>query len=110
MKDLLDLLIDLIEKDKIDIYDIPISSITSKFINEIEKFEKDKENLSEFILLASTLIEIKGLMLLPKESLDEDPRINLTIMIEEYQNLKYFQKNSMNILKRPLYQEQKIGK
>lgn len=88
----LDLLIDLIEKDKIDIYDIPISSITSKFINEIEKFEKDKENLSEFILLASTLIEIKGLMLLPKESLDEDPRINLTIMIEEYQNLKYFQK------------------
>lgn len=100
----LDLLIDLIEKDKIDIYDIPISSITSKFINEIGKFEKDKENLSEFILLASTLIEIKGLMLLPKETLDEDPRINLTIMIEEYQKFKilskklyeYFEESSLS--------------
>lgn len=49
-------------------------------------------------------------MLLPKESLDEDPRINLTIMIEEYQKFKILSKNSMNILKRPLYQEQKIGK
>lgn len=44
------------------------------------------------LFFASTLIEIKGLMLLPKESLDEDPRINLTIMIEEYQKFKILSK------------------
>lgn len=69
----LDLLLSLIQKSEIDIYDIPINIVTSQFlqyINEMEEF--NLEVTSEFLVMASTLLEIKSKMLLPKEKIIED--------------------------------------
>lgn len=63
----LDLLIHLIEKDKIDIYDIPIVSITEQYISYLKQLsEFDMELASEFLVMAATLLQIKSRMLLPK--------------------------------------------
>ncbi len=88
----LDLLCHLIEKNKINIYDIPISEICEQFIAFIyEGDNKNAENISDFLLMASTLLEIKSKMLLPvnednKE--EEDPREELVKRIVEYQKYK----------------------
>ena len=64
----LDLLVHLIEKDKIDIYDIPIVSITEQYISYLKAMsEFDMEVASEFLVMAATLLQIKCRMLLPKE-------------------------------------------
>lgn len=88
-----DLLFHLIEKNKIDIYDIPISELTDQYILYINSFEnKDMDSISEFILMASTLVEIKSKMLLPKDKdekeKEEDPRDELVNRLIEYKKFK----------------------
>lgn len=62
-----DLLLKLIEKNKIDIYDINIEEITTSYLEEISKIKGDINNLSEFIYIASILLNIKANRLMPKE-------------------------------------------
>ena len=78
----LDLLLHLIEKNKIDIYDIPIVEITDQYMEYLHSMEKeDLGTMSEFMVMAATLLDIKCKMLLPKETNDEgeeeDPREEL---------------------------------
>ena len=89
----LDLLIHLIEKNKMDIYDIPIVSITDQYISYLHSMtEIDLESASEFLVMASLLLQIKSRMLLPKTELDEedeaDPRDMLVQMLVEYRLIK----------------------
>lgn len=88
----LDLLLFLIKKSEINIYDIPIAQITKQFIAYIEYANLD--NLTEFYLMASSLLLIKSRMLLPLEvDLDEefeDPRQELVDRLIEYQKFKKF--------------------
>ncbi len=89
----LDLLLSLITKNKIDIYDIPIATLTDEYIQFIENNNnKNMETLSEFIVMASTLISIKYKMLLPRkieESVEEvDPRSELVNSLVEYKKIK----------------------
>lgn len=89
----LDLLIHLIEKNKMDIYDIPIVSITDQYISYLHSFtETDLEAASQFLVMASLLLQIKSRMLLPKtepEDEDEaDPRDMLVQMLLEYRCIK----------------------
>ena len=78
-----DLLLFFIERDELDIYDIPISKITNDFLAYIQQMEQlNIEVASEFILVAATLMRIKSKMLLPRPQLDEqgneiDPREEL---------------------------------
>lgn len=70
----LDLLLHLIEKNKIDIYDIPIVEITAQYLDYIRQMQREDMNvMSEFLVMAATLIDIKCKMLLPKE-VNEDGR------------------------------------
>ena len=90
----LDLLYHLIEKEKVDIYDIPISKITDQYIEHINAMkELDLDVTSEFLIMASTLIEIKSRMLLPKVKKEEDeegldPREELVRKLIEYKKYK----------------------
>ena len=90
----LDLLLHLIEKNKVDIYDIPIVTITEQYLDYVSKMPKDDLDLaSEFLVMAATLIDIKSKMLLPKE-VDEngeeiDPRAELVEKLIEYKMYKY---------------------
>jgi segregation and condensation protein A len=84
----LDLLLYLIEKDEVDIYDIPISTILEKYLEHLERAEQLDINLAaEFLVMASTLMEIKSRMLLPvedrppEEQDEEDPRGELVRQI-----------------------------
>ena len=91
----LDLLLFLIKKSEINIYDIPISQITEQFIAYLERGENiNLDNLTEFYVMASTLLFIKSKMLLPVEvDLDEefeDPRQELVDRLIEYQKFKKF--------------------
>ena len=88
----LDLLYDMISKQKIDIKDISIIDITKQYINYITALEKmDLEITSEFITMASKLLEIKSRYLLYKQKDDEDtedPRLELMEKLEEYKKFK----------------------
>lgn len=90
----LDLLLHLIEKNKIDIYDIPIVVITEQYLDYIRQMETEDMNVvSEFLLMAATLIDIKCRMLLPvevnEEGEEEDPRAELVQQLLEYKMYKY---------------------
>lgn len=90
----LDLLLHLIDKNKIDIYDIPIVEITDQYMEYIRAMEKeDLGVMSEFMVMAATLIDIKCRMLLPKEvneaGEEEDPRAELVARLLEYKTYKY---------------------
>lgn len=90
----LDLLLHLIDKNKIDIYDIPIVEITNQYMEYIEAMEKEDLNvMSEFLVMAATLLDIKCRMLLPKEVTEdgeeEDPRQELVEQLLEYKMYKY---------------------
>ena len=64
----LDLLLDLIRKQQINIYDIPIASITSQYLEYVQRaMELDMELSAEFVYMAATLIHIKSKMLLPTD-------------------------------------------
>lgn len=89
----LDLLLHLIDKNKIDIYDIPIVEITNQYMEYIEAMEKEDLNImSEFLVMAATLLDIKCRMLLPKEvnseGEEEDPRQELVEQLLEYKMYK----------------------
>ena len=90
----LDLLLHLIDKNKIDIYDIPIVEITNQYMEYIRAMEKEDLNvMSEFLLMAATILDIKCRMLLPKElneeGEEEDPRQELVEQLLEYKMYKY---------------------
>lgn len=90
----LDLLLHLIEKNKIDIYDIPIVEITRQYMDYIKELETEDMNvMSEFLLMAATLLDIKCRMLLPREvnedGEEEDPREELVQQLLEYKMYKY---------------------
>lgn len=90
----LDLLLHLIEKNKVDIYDIPIVEITNQYFSYVRQMEKEDLNLvSDFLVMAATLIAIKSRMLLPKEEEEkeeeEDPRAELVFRLLEYKKYKY---------------------
>ncbi len=90
----LDLLLYLIEKNKIDIYDIPIVVITEQYLDYIKKMQTEDMNvMSEFLVMAATLLDIKCRMLLPKEvneeGEEEDPRAELVQKLLEYKMYKY---------------------
>ena len=88
----LDLLLYLIKKQNIDIVDIPIFPITVQYVEYIEMMESIKyELVSDYLVMASTLAEIKSRMLIPHDDEDEDeedPRANLVKRLLEYQKYK----------------------
>jgi segregation and condensation protein A len=92
----LDLLLYLIKKDEIDIYDIPIARITEQYLGYLELMQElDISVAGDFLVMASTLIYIKSKMLLPpepkvdgEEDLSEDPRAELIERLLEYQKFK----------------------
>ncbi|MBP8726677.1 MAG: segregation/condensation protein A [Saprospiraceae bacterium] len=89
-----DLLLFFIERDELDIYDIPIAKITGDFLDYLRQMEELNIDLaSEFILVAASLIRIKAKMLLPRKELDEndqeiDPRKELIQRLLEYKSIK----------------------
>ncbi|MCP3928229.1 MAG: segregation/condensation protein A [Bacteroidetes bacterium] len=89
-----DLLLFFIERDELDIHDIPIANITNDFLSYIRQMEEMNIDLaSEFILVAATLCRIKARMLLPRKSVDEegneiDPREELVQRLLEYKRYK----------------------
>jgi segregation and condensation protein A len=85
-----ELLFHLIEKNQINIYDIPMAELTDQYVEIIKGFPEDMEFISEFILMAATLLEIKSRMLLPKPSKEEkaDPREKLVELLLEYKKFK----------------------
>ena len=90
----LDLLLHLIDKNKVDIYDIPIVEITDQYMAYIRQMEReDLGVMSEFLVMAATLMDIKCKMLLPapvqEESVEEDPRAELVAKLLEYKMYKY---------------------
>lgn len=90
----LDLLLHLIDKNKIDIYDIPIVTITDQYLAYVRDMDtEDMDVTSEFLVMAATLLDIKSRMLLPKdpeqEEEEEDPREELVRRLLEYKMYKY---------------------
>lgn len=91
----LDLLLHLIEKNKVNIYDIPIVEITAQYLDYVNHMEKEDLNIvSDFLVMAATLIDIKSKMLLPAEVDEEtgeeiDPRAELVARLLEYKKYKY---------------------
>jgi segregation and condensation protein A len=91
----LDLLLDLIRKQQVNIYDIPIASITQQYLQYMQRaLELDIELSAEFVYMAATLIHIKSRMLLPKDpeldkiSPEEDPRKELVDRLLEHERFK----------------------
>lgn len=117
----MDLLYSLIVKNKIDIYDIPIALVTEQYLEYINRMNKyNMENISEFLVMGATLIEIKSKLLLPRE-VDEnneeiDPREELIRRLIEYKHFKgiaedfnikqksagyaYYRKNDAELIKK----------
>lgn len=114
----LDLLLHLIEKNKVDIYDIPIVEITEQYLEYIKQMATEDMNvMSEFLVMAATLIDIKCKMLLPKEVDEEgeeiDPRAELVQKLLEYKLYKYMSlelKDRHVDAAKNLYREQHIPK
>ncbi|WIV10971.1 segregation/condensation protein A [Proteiniborus sp. MB09-C3] len=98
----LDLLMHLIEKEKVDIYDIPIAKITDQYIDYIKTMQNiDLDMTSEFLVMAATLLEIKSKMLLPASNREDeqlemeeiDPREELVKRLIEYKKFKMAAEN-----------------
>jgi segregation and condensation protein A len=90
----LDLLLHLIDKNKVDIYDIPIVMITEQYLEYIRQMERaDMDLMSEFLVMAATLLDIKCRMLLPALTDEDgemiDPRAELVQKLLEYKMYKY---------------------
>lgn len=110
-----DLLLHLIQKNEIDIYDIPIAEITAQYLDYLAQMEAlDLEIASEFLVMAATLLSIKARLLLPKpppellseeEAADYDPRQELVRELLEYKRIKeaavvladFYQKRQLQI-------------
>lgn len=90
----LDLLLHLIDKNKVNIYDIPIAEITEQYLDYINQMrEANLDIMSEFLVMAATLLDIKSRLLLPKEKNEEgqeiDPRTELVAQLLEYKMFRY---------------------
>ncbi len=108
----LDLLLYLIKRDEIEIYDIPINHVVKEYISFLDEMENlDLDIAGEYLLMASLLMSIKARMLLPKPEIDtdeiEDPRTELVDMLVEYQ---LFKKVSEELMKRREDQERLFPK
>ena len=96
----LDLLLHLIEKNKVSIYDIPIVLITEQYLEYVNQMDhEDLDVVSDFLVMAATLLDIKSRMLLPKvekeeEEDEEDPRAELVRRLLEYKMYKYMASGS----------------
>ena len=93
----LDLLCHLIEKNDIDIYDIPISEITAQYMDYLSAMKRlDMDVASEFLLMGATLVHIKSRMMLPgkksgeSDGTEEDPREELVISLMRYKRCRVF--------------------
>lgn len=89
----LDLLVYLVQKNEVDVYDIPIARITEQFLAYVESMTAERlTDAGEFLLMAATLLRIKARMLLPRPDLEEeaieDPRRELVLRIIEYQQFR----------------------
>ena len=88
----LDLLIHLIHKNEVDIFDIPISTITEQYLEYLELMKSLEMSIAgDFLVMASTLIHIKSRMLLPSRNIgdeEEDPRLEIARPLLEYMQLK----------------------
>ena len=89
----LDLLLHLLDKNKVNIYDIPIADITEQYMEYVRKMQEENLDIvSEFLVMAATLLDIKCRMLLPKEvdeeGNEEDPRAELVEQLLEYKLFK----------------------
>lgn len=85
----LDLLLNLVAKNKIDIYDIPIAELLEQYMEQIDLMrEADMDVASEFLEMAARLVYIKTASLLPRQEDEEDPRMELTGLLLEYQQCK----------------------
>lgn len=99
----LDLLLHLIRKAEVDIYDIPIAKIADQYISYLKEMEElDLDIASEFVVMAATLVEIKSKMLLPKkkkeeDAEEEDPRLELIEKLIEYKKYKEFAESLKDI-------------
>ncbi len=107
----LDLLLDLIRKQQIDIYDIPISSITAQYLKYMqEALAVDVELGAEFVYMAATLIHIKSKLLLPRDPAlaemegEEDPRQELVERLLEHERFK----NAAEMLQQKLIVEENV--
>lgn len=108
----LDLLLHLIDINKIDIYDIPVAKITDQYLDYIHQMqEQDMEVMSEFLVMAATLLRIKSKMLLPQvkeeEVVTEDPREELVARLLEHKMYKYM---AMELKDRQLDAEKSVFK
>ncbi|MBM4053878.1 MAG: chromosome segregation protein ScpA [Planctomycetes bacterium] len=89
-----DLLLYLIKKEEVNIYDIPISRITEQYLQYVDALQKlDMNNIGDFLIMAATLMYIKSYMLLPKAEMNdeeeiEDPRTSLVKQLLEYKKYK----------------------
>ena len=112
----LDLLLHLIDKNKIDIFDIPIVEITEQYMDYLHSMEEeDLGVMSEFMVMAATLLDIKCRMLLPKEvneeGEEEDPREELVQKLLEYKlykSLSYDLKDKMDSASGHFFKEQQL--
>jgi segregation and condensation protein A len=89
----MDLLLYLVKRNEVDIFDIPIAKITEQFLHHLEVLKLiDVERVGDFLVLASTLMEIKSRMLLPRSDdqvvEEEDPRLELVRQLIEYKKFK----------------------
>lgn len=113
----LDLLLHLLDKNKVNIYDIPIVEITNQYMDYIREMQRaDLNIMSEFLVMAATLLDIKSKMLLPKqvteeENAQEDPRAELVQQLLEYKMYKcisYELKDRLLDAEKSLYKEPTI--
>lgn len=98
----LDLLLHLIEKNKVSIYDIPIVLLTEQYMDYVGRMEEeDLDVVSDFLVMAATLLDIKSRMLLPAkedpEEEEEDPRAGLARRLLEYKMYKYMARELMQM-------------
>ena len=85
----LDLLLMLIAKNKLNIYDIPIAQLLEQYMEQIDLMREENLDIaSEFLEMAARLVQIKAASLLPRQEEEEDPRMELTGILLEYQQCK----------------------
>ena len=88
----MDLLIHLIKKNEVDIYDIPVALITEQYLAYLEWMQRlNIDNVGDFLVMASTLAHIKSRMLLPNHGIEEeeeDPRLELVRPLAEYLRIR----------------------
>lgn len=112
----LDLLLHLIDINKFNIFDIPIVEITAQYMEYLESMEsRDLNVMSEFLVMAATLLEIKAKMLLPAEVNEEgeeiDPREELVQKLLEYKMYKYMSyelRDRLSVSEKALYKKPTI--